>query len=62
MFKIVCAWCGKIVKDDLPGAPVTHLICTPCYEREMRILDEKLAKNPPKGNLPAKAKRLRSNT
>ena len=42
MLKIVCAWCGKTVKDGVPGAPVSHLICPPCYEREMRILDEKL--------------------
>ena len=48
MLKIVCAWCGKTVKDGVKGAPVSHLICPPCYEKEMRILDEKLGpKNVP---------------
>ncbi len=36
MLKIVCAWCGKTIKEGVKDAPVSHLICTPCYERGKR--------------------------
>ena len=41
MIKIVCAWCGKVVREGSPGGKlVSHLICPDCFEQEMRRLKE----------------------
>ncbi len=41
MIKIVCAWCGKVIREGAPGVKlVTHLICPECFEEEMRRFEE----------------------
>lgn len=41
MIKIVCAWCGKVIREGAPGVKlVSHLICPECFEEEIRRLDE----------------------
>ncbi|XHR28195.1 MAG: hypothetical protein ACFUZC_19990 [Chthoniobacteraceae bacterium] len=42
MFTIICAWCGKIIKDSGEGSPRSHIICVPCFQREMKR--EKISK------------------
>lgn len=41
--KIICSWCGKIIKpEDGTGGLDTHGICPECADR----VDEELAHNP----------------
>ncbi len=41
MIKIVCAWCGKVIREGSPGVKlVSHLICPECYEEEMRRFEQ----------------------
>ena len=41
MIRIICAWCGKVVREGAPGVKlVSHLICPDCFEKEMRLLKE----------------------
>lgn len=28
----VCAWCGKVMDEGAPGAPVSHGICRKCFD------------------------------
>ena len=37
----ICAWCGA-EKDDSPlwSDPVSHGICPPCYEKQLRVLSQ----------------------
>jgi hypothetical protein len=32
--KVVCAWCGKLIRDGLE--PISHGICPVCVESELR--------------------------
>jgi hypothetical protein len=50
MIKIVCAWCGKVVREGAPGVKlVSHLICPECFEKEMGQLKEQTdEEKPPK--------------
>ena len=32
---VVCAWCKRIVTAAPEGTPVTHTICTACFDRTM---------------------------
>jgi hypothetical protein len=40
--KIVCAWCGKVLRDD-SEEEVSHGICRECYDREVRPVIESQA-------------------
>lgn len=33
MYKVVCAWCGRILKDGM--SPATHGICLSCMAQEL---------------------------
>lgn len=35
MAKIVCAWCGRVLKEDA-DENVSHVICPACYDEEVR--------------------------
>jgi hypothetical protein len=48
MIKIVCAWCGKVVREGAPGVKlVSHLICPDCFEKEMQRLKEQTDEEKP---------------
>lgn len=34
-YRVVCAWCGKVLKEGTPGARVSHGICNRCMHREL---------------------------
>ena len=38
-YKVVCAWCGEIVKEGIE--PISHTICEECAEREREKYGEK---------------------
>lgn len=50
MIKIVCAWCGKVIRE---GAPGVKLIFPECFEEEMQRFEreeqgEKAHPHPPR--------------
>ncbi|MEI6562520.1 MAG: hypothetical protein WCO68_10645 [Verrucomicrobiota bacterium] len=40
MAKIVCAWCGRILKEG-PDEKISHAICLECFEREVKSIKER---------------------
>lgn len=37
--KVICAYCKTIMQDG-PPVPVSHGICTTCFERVVKELDD----------------------
>jgi hypothetical protein len=35
-----CAWCGKIIRVGVKGAPITHTICPECETKLMEDVDD----------------------
>lgn len=33
----ICAWCGELMHDAGPTAPVSHGICPVCFSREAPV-------------------------